>query len=129
MSRPNTKATTTRAWVYNDRYANAAYSASTDNPPSSASASSMAAKAVTAWRCSGLAASEPMPIANTMTAKTIDACVAVLPIRYEPSDTSANSYTSPHAAQTNTTASNPTRANRDRGAVCSASSVTVWQRR
>ena len=63
----------------------------TDKPPSSASVSSTAANHVTGHRWRGLADRDPMPIANTMTASTMEAWVAVLPIGKEPSDTRANS--------------------------------------
>lgn len=84
--------------------ANTAYSAIALNPPTRASAASMAPNPAAAHGRSRFAAREPTPMANTMTDRTTDAWVTESPIKYEARATSSSSYTSPQAAQTNTPA-------------------------
>lgn len=84
--------------------ANTAYSAIALHPPTSARAASTAPNPAAACRRSRFAASEPMPIAKTITDSTTEVWATESPIKYAASATSSSSYTSPHAAQTNTPA-------------------------
>ncbi len=81
ISRPTAIATTIIAGVYNCSQANAEYSTSTDRPPTSASTPSTSANAPTARRRRGLAASEPSPMANTITEITTEVWSTELPMR------------------------------------------------
>lgn len=82
--------------------AKTAYNAIALQPPTSARAVSIAPNPAAACQRSRLAASEPMPIANTITDSTTEAWVTESPIKYEANATSSSSYTSPQAAQTKT---------------------------
>ncbi len=69
------------AGMYSCSQAKAAYSTRTDRPPISASTPSSTANATTARRRSGFAASEPTPMANTITEMTTEVCSTELPMR------------------------------------------------
>lgn len=92
-----------RAGLYNFSHANAPYNAKTESPPTRPMAASIKANEVTGRVNKGFASNEPMPIAKTNTANTIDVCWMDEPIKNEPKEMSANSYTKPQAAIKKTT--------------------------